>query len=74
MSRIVTVAPFCSRNIYDERLRTLTVGKVLKVEVKFDASKSEKELGLTYRPLGDTLRDTAHSVSTHARSCYLLLG
>lgn len=40
-----------------------TVRKVLRTEVLFNASKSVNELGLTYRPLEETLRHTADSVS-----------
>ena len=49
-----------------DTLSRITVRKVLRTEVLFDASKSVNELGLTYRPLEETLRDTAHSVSTQA--------
>ena len=36
--------------------------KVLQTEVRFDATKSRDELGLTYRPLKETLIATAHSM------------
>eukprot|EP01043_Picozoa_sp_COSAG02_P010507 COSAG02_NODE_370_length_23672_cov_318.104738_10_plen_226_part_00 len=36
--------------------------KVLQTEVRFNAEKSRSELGLTYRPMEETLRDTAHSM------------
>ena len=36
--------------------------KVLRTEVRFNAEKSRSELGLTYRPMEETLRDTAHSM------------
>ena len=36
--------------------------KVLRTEVRFNAEKSRSELGLTYRPMEETLRDTARSM------------
>lgn len=36
--------------------------KVLQTEIRFDAEKSRAELGLAYRPLEETLRDTAKSM------------
>jgi hypothetical protein len=35
---------------------------VYSTEVKFSADKSRRELGLTYRPMAETLRDTAMSM------------
>lgn len=39
--------------------------KVLQTEVRFDATKSRDELGLTYRPLKETLVATAKSMVEH---------
>ena len=38
------------------------IKKVLQTEVRFVAEKSRRELGLTYRPIKETLIDTAHSM------------
>ena len=35
---------------------------MLQTEIRFDAEKSRAELGLAYRPLQETLRDTANSM------------
>ena len=48
---------------FDPTLDRATLRRVLGRAVAFDSSRSQAELGLTYRPLRETLKDTVQSMT-----------